>query len=55
VEIVEIDEASWSDVLDEYDPDDKLTATVREHLTPAQQCVLRELRDVLPEHRREES
>lgn len=48
MEILEIDEANWSDVLDEYDPTEELTATVRTVITEDERRTLSAMRETLP-------
>jgi len=52
VEIVEINEANWSEVLDEYDPTEELTASVRTVITEDERRELSHLRETLPWERR---
>ena len=45
----EIDESNWTEALEQYlVRNTPCTATIREHLSPVQQHVMRELRDRLP-------
>ena len=46
---VEIDTSNWTEVLDDFDPQQgPLTATVREHLSIEGQSAMRRLRDHMP-------
>lgn len=52
MEIAEINEANWSEVLDEYDPTEELTASVRTVITEDERRELSHLREMLPWERR---